>query len=639
LAEASVVPDRCHCAVAQSTAMASADAAAREHTKFLPLQQCDDAVDRQHTEVERAPLPPPHVASCVAQTPSSRPFALRFFASLGVLGLLGLGLLLGVGPPRSGHDAGTAGGLLADGGTKNILGLRAKHQHGQCHTAEKGEACWENIEWAMTEGITHHPEKFANLDKSSGHLEFQDAVHRHWPHKCPAPCWPAPSNITCKAPLVLFDDRCHTAGPEESCWKEVQWSMQAGIQQHPEWYPELTASSIRADFQDHIYRQMPWRCPKPCGSVAEGGTCICPPPLVPDGMDDQNRPRCKAPDEIQATTFYMYQAQGDVLHPFENVNAGDIAGIMWYLHNEVVGTTPRKSNVTRILRYKVTVRNPAKLFQEFQQQFGPYVSFENAKCTVMGCSEIWTQHGFVVGCRNLDRRVANYVRDVSSIMELSRHRSGSSKQVTGYVRKLSWSLPIPFLSRGPSDPAEGQDGSNSKVEVDAVSLHPDEEQDTVDHASSSSKPMRTTMTSTTSAITTSSTTLTTTRLDGYHGGVQYSLPGPCPSMEFGAKTAKCTTDAPGGKCKGLTWDGTCTYQVEPAGEVSLDELSGIHNYAAFIKAGGVEYDSTRDSGKHSSFWNGRLDRDRCTRRMQQVLKLFREKYPQFPSNFPAPPCS
>jgi len=365
---------------------------------------------------------------------------------------------------------------------------------------------------------------------------------------------------------------------------------------------------------------------------------VCPPPLVMGGLDKSGHPMCRDAQEMQTMTFYMYRAQSDVLHPFENLNAGDLAGIMWYLHNEIVQTTPRNFNVTRILRYKVTVKNPAEFFHEFGKQFGPYVPFDNAKCAVMGCNEIWSQHGFVVGCKNLDRRMGNYVRDMSPVEKAALYDSDSSDVVTGFVRKLAWAFPLPFLSQGSGDKAEKHKGSHG----DEAEKHADSQVHlrTKSETTTTTTTTRLTTTSTRSTTTSStSTTVTTTRLDGYHGGVWYSLPGSCPSMEREKKTAACSQDVPGGRCKGLTWDGTCTYQVEPAGEISLDELTGIHNYAAFVKAGGVEYDHKRDAGKHAHFWNGKLDRDQCTWRMQQVLKLFSKKYPQFPESFPAPPCS
>jgi hypothetical protein len=33
----------------------------------------------------------------------------------------------------------------------------------------------------------------------------------------------------------------------------------------------------------------------------------------------------------------VYRAQGETTYPPENVNVADLGGVMWYLHNEIVG--------------------------------------------------------------------------------------------------------------------------------------------------------------------------------------------------------------------------------------------------------------------------------------------------------------
>merc|ERR1712050_274241 len=66
--------------------------------------------------------------------------------------------------------------------------------------------------------------------------------------------------------------------------------------------------------------------------------------------------------------FYMYRAQSDEAYPMENVNTGNLAGVLWYLHNEIVQSTPRKYDVTRVLRLKVTMKNTQELWAAHQSQ-------------------------------------------------------------------------------------------------------------------------------------------------------------------------------------------------------------------------------------------------------------------------------
>jgi hypothetical protein len=110
-------------------------------------------------------------------------------------------------------------------------------------------------------------------------------------------------------------------------------------------------------------------------------------------------------------TFYMYRAQSDENYPTENVNMGDLPGVMWYLHNEVVVSTPRKFNVTRIIRFRVTMRATWEHSQVSHYQFGAYTAFDTGMCTVPNCDSILQQSGYVVGCQRTSsaQGLGNYV--------------------------------------------------------------------------------------------------------------------------------------------------------------------------------------------------------------------------------------
>merc|ERR1719468_908581 len=86
--------------------------------------------------------------------------------------------------------------------------------------------------------------------------------------------------------------------------------------------------------------------------------------------------------------------------------------------------------------------------------------------------------------------------------------------------------------------------------------------------------------------------------DGYMVGCQwcphkvgkwYSLPGPCPSSTYDAKTPQCIEAEPGGHCVDVTGAPDCTYRVEEAGQIFLNDLIGIQDYTKFCRHGGMEY--------------------------------------------------
>merc|ERR1712012_1242320 len=59
------------------------------------------------------------------------------------------------------------------------------------------------------------------------------------------------------------------------------------------------------------------------------------------------------------------------------------------------------------------------------------------------------------------------------------------------------------------------------------------------------------------------------------GGMLYSLPGGCPDAAGPEKNRECRARMPGGHCKHPSGSQNCTYSYERAGEVRLDELSGL----------------------------------------------------------------
>jgi len=233
-------------------------------------------------------------------------------------------------------------------------------------------------------------------------------------------------------------------------------------------------------------------------------------------------------------TFYMYRAQDKENYEVMNNNLGNLAGVLWYLHHEVVPLCPRHYGITRILRYKVTMKPTVEVFKAapYRPTFGPFVAMDKCRCTTPGCPGMWQRYGYAPGCQ---------------------------EQVPG---------PDYF----------------------------------------------------------------------YPLGVWYSLPGPCPSQDCWHKSPACKASEPGGRCPMPSGTRECTWHLEDAGEIDLDELVGISDHTAFCKAGKKEFVPHLDRGAGVTFWDGYHNKTRCEERVRTVEGLFNSKFPSMPRTMPEPKC-
>lgn len=98
--------------------------------------------------------------------------------------------------------------------------------------------------------------------------------------------------------------------------------------------------------------------------------------IKPYGLQLNLRSASNAP----LLTFYTYRAQGTTSYPPENVNMANLAGVMWYLNNEIVGRADwggkRKFDITRILRYKVQTRATQPMM-ELGMNYGVRFAFDS----------------------------------------------------------------------------------------------------------------------------------------------------------------------------------------------------------------------------------------------------------------------
>jgi len=114
----------------------------------------------------------------------------------------------------------------------------------------------------------------------------------------------------------------------------------------------------------------------------------------------------------------------------------------------------------------------------------------------------------------------------------------------------------------------------------------------------------------------------------------YSFPGDCPQHAVGHKTDSCKKEHPGGFCEHVTGERDCTYNIEDAGEVRLDELYEFSGCGS----GQMEYNNQTDRGVGLDFWDGIYNRDRCTDRLETVAAKFKAKYPDMTASADEPWC-
>ncbi|CAE7333879.1 unnamed protein product [Symbiodinium microadriaticum] len=109
----------------------------------------------------------------------------------------------------------------------------------------------------------------------------------------------------------------------------------------------------------------------------------------------------------------------------------------------------------------------------------------------------------------------------------------------------------------------------------------------------------------------------------YPNAIWYTMPGACPNNLYYNKDNSCQASQPGGYCPGVepNGNGTCTWNYEEAGEISLDELVGIKDYASW-RHGHREYDPETDEGIKFSWWNGINSTAANEERVRQAAELF-----------------
>jgi len=119
------------------------------------------------------------------------------------------------------------------------------------------------------------------------------------------------------------------------------------------------------------------------------------------------------PSSAPVMDFYMYRVQTDEDYNPENQNLGNLGGVLWYLHNEIVwhpnlmrSGTYFATKKTRVERFRVKVRATQPLFN-LGMNFGVVNEFDWARCTgPYGCTN-FGRFGFTVGCEAWNKTTGN----------------------------------------------------------------------------------------------------------------------------------------------------------------------------------------------------------------------------------------
>lgn len=108
------------------------------------------------------------------------------------------------------------------------------------------------------------------------------------------------------------------------------------------------------------------------------------------------------PSSAEVLSFYTYRVQNDQNYPPENQNTANLAGALWYLHNEIViKPGHRRYGKTRIQRFRVTTKAPQPLW-EAGMNFGVRYAFDAGQCTgPFDCQEQFEKYGYFVGCNKV----------------------------------------------------------------------------------------------------------------------------------------------------------------------------------------------------------------------------------------------
>eukprot|EP00419_Tripos_fusus_P038344 CAMPEP_0172784492 /NCGR_PEP_ID=MMETSP1074-20121228/204963_1 /TAXON_ID=2916 /ORGANISM="Ceratium fusus, Strain PA161109" /LENGTH=879 /DNA_ID=CAMNT_0013621495 /DNA_START=370 /DNA_END=3011 /DNA_ORIENTATION=+ len=128
----------------------------------------------------------------------------------------------------------------------------------KCHTAEPGDSCHYDIEYAQSRYLNDHPDWYPGLNVNSSFKDIQYFLHHqkdgHGKARCPRPCGYNLATEKSKT-SIHAPEHCHTARGGESCYTHVKYTSKQ-IPQHPDWYLGLTVDSTFKEVQEYLSRQV-----------------------------------------------------------------------------------------------------------------------------------------------------------------------------------------------------------------------------------------------------------------------------------------------------------------------------------------------------------------------------------------------
>jgi len=108
-------------------------------------------------------------------------------------------------------------------------------------------------------------------------------------------------------------------------------------------------------------------------------------------------------------------------YPFGQVNTANLAGVVWYLQNEITtvySSAPRcpyRFNISQLHRFKIKMRVPDEILNQTGMHFGPRFAYDQGKCEgrcfpgnkctgEADCALIYDRFGFILGCNRFDQK-------------------------------------------------------------------------------------------------------------------------------------------------------------------------------------------------------------------------------------------